>query len=107
MGVSTLVGTADGTTPAAAMYDNTTGQMIGPIWEGDDAEEQIDEFMEWMRLCSFVPLSEAIGLRTMDVPGPEWDLPGDPRVWPDSGLTKLVTYWRSNVGVPATEGETA
>lgn len=114
MGISTLIGIADGTTPAAAMYCNTTGRMVGPIWEAEDAPDQIEAFLEWVRCYSFIPLTEEIELGSGDVPSPEHDQSNDVRVWPAWGLDKLVKYWRAQyVGddgllrLPATEGETA
>jgi hypothetical protein len=95
MGVRTLIGTYDGTSHAAAMVDSVSGQMFGQIFEGPDAEDQVEAFLEWMRIYKFVSLSEAIGLDTSDVPPPQYDLPTDPRVWPDAGLAKLIRYWKA------------
>lgn len=97
MGVRTLIGEYDGTTPAAAMVDSASGFMVGPLFEGSDAPDRIEGFVEWMRVYSFVKLSEEIGLEPADVPGPVVDIPTDPRAWPDSGMAKLVVYYDEHV----------
>ena len=96
MGVRTLVGIADGTTNAAAMYDSVTGRMIGPIFEADDAHEQIESFLNWMNSLTFMAYADVIGLEPSDLP--DLDSPAheasDVRRWPDSGLKKLIAYWK-------------
>lgn len=94
MGVRLLIGEADGTTPAAAMYDSASGWMVGPVWEADDAPEQIEGFLDWLRKLQFMSRAEAIGLDSGDLPDPTRGDGSDPREWPDSGLEKLVVYWR-------------
>ncbi len=104
MGVRTLGGTADGTTPAAAMYDSVTGWMLGPIFEGDDACEQIEAFLAWLGTMPYVKRAREIGFARHETPDPRRDAT-DPRSWPDAGLNKLVTYWRRDV-CKSTEGGT-
>jgi len=94
MGVRTLDGIYDGTRRAAAMVDSTSGWMVGPIWEAEDAVEQIDAFLDWLRLLQFMSRAEEIGLESRDLPNPMRGDGGDPREWPDSGLAKLVAFWR-------------
>lgn len=93
MGVRLLIGEYDGTTTAAAMVDSASGWMIGPVWEADDAPEQIEGFLDWLRRLQFMSKSEDIGLDRHELPaiGHDGD---DPRQWPDKGLEKLVAYWR-------------
>jgi hypothetical protein len=93
MGVRTLIGTADGTRHAAAMYDSTNGLMLGDLFEADDAEDQIDAFQAWLARYPFAADPDAIGLEPNDAPGPSGD-GSDVRHWPDSGLKKLLAYWR-------------
>ncbi len=93
MGVRTLIGIADGTTPAAAMFDSSSGFMVGPIWESTDAEGQIEAFLSWMDSEKFVAACEEIGLESSDLPHPALKA-NDIRFWPDTGIKKLVTYWR-------------
>jgi hypothetical protein len=94
MGVRILRGEADGDGHAAIMYCSTSGWSIGPIFEADDAEEQIQSFLGWMDSLAFVEKAEEIGLGHHDLPSP-LGKPADPRSWPDSGLEKLVAYWRT------------
>lgn len=94
MGVRTLIGIADGTTPAAAMFDSVSGFMVGPIWESTDAEDQIEAFLSWMDSERFITACEEIGLETVDLPHPGLKA-NDIRFWPDTGIKKLVAYWRS------------
>ena len=95
MGLRVLIGEADGTTPAAAMYCSTSGWMVGPIWEGDGAEETIDAFLRWLERLAFVPL---VGDGGIELGRPDLQAFGkdgsDPRHWPESGLSKLVVYFR-------------
>jgi hypothetical protein len=93
MGVRVLVGDADGT-KAAALYDSVTGWMIGPIFEAEDAYEQAEAFLDWMRHEPYLLHAEEIELTPLDIPDPRYIRADDPRVWPDSGLAKLVAYWR-------------
>lgn len=100
MGVRTLVGEYDGDARAAVMVDSASGTAFGPLFEGPDAEEQVDAFLEWMRRLPFVTLAAEIGLDPADVPHPA--LPAqDPRYWPESGLAKLGAFWRREVRIPA------
>lgn len=96
MGVRTLVGEADGTTPAAAMYDSQSGFMFGPIFEGEDAPDRIEGFQEWLRRLPHVRDAEAIGLTTDDLPRLDRD-GADARDWPDRGLKQLVAYYHREV----------
>lgn len=95
MGVRTLIGEADGTKRAAAMYDSVSGWMIGPIWEADDAPEQIEAFLQWMRQLGPVSAIEngTLVLDASDLPYPTRD-ETDARCWPDSGLKKIIAHWR-------------
>jgi hypothetical protein len=115
MGVRTLVGTADGTTPAAAMYCSTSGWMIGPIWESEDAPEQIEAFLDWLRGVEWLDNRAAIfgrEVRSDDYRVGAGD-GSDPRSWTDRGLELLLAFWRSRyldddgnlIETPATEGE--
>jgi len=97
MGVRILVGHADGTKQAAAMYDSGNGWMVGPIWEGADAYEQIESFQQWLRSLRYIEAINdgALNLEPLDLPNPGVGDGSDPRAWPDHGLKKLVDYWRS------------
>ena len=97
MGVRTLIGTADGHRSAAAMYDSASGWMVGPIFEAEDAEDQIDALLEWFRSGKWSSVAEA-------VLGADWHMKhhisravdlNDPRMWSDVALEKLITYWRA------------
>jgi hypothetical protein len=91
MGVSTLVGEADGTTHAAAMYCNTSGWMVGPIWEAPDAEDQVEAFLAWMGSGRWRSAVESLAIRAT----PYLDS-NDVRQWDDGDLGKLISYWRHN-----------
>lgn len=93
MGVRTMVGIADGTGPAAFMYDSVTGFAVGPIWEAEDSYEQIEAFQQWMRERRFMGLTEEIGLGSFDLPSPLREV-DDVRAWPENGIAKLIKYWR-------------
>jgi len=96
MGVRTLVGMADGTTQAAAMYDSASGFMIGPIFEAPDSYEQVQSFLDWMNSLQFMQLTTEIGLTSDDLPNPTSQFSAsDVRAWPDNGMEKLVNYWKS------------
>jgi hypothetical protein len=92
MGVRTLIGTYDGTTPAAVMVDSVTGSSLGVIFEGEDAPEQIEAFLDWMRRRRFI--ADEIGLTHKQIPDPTHGDDTDPRAWPDAGLRKLIAHWR-------------
>lgn len=93
MGIRTAVVIADGT-HGAAMYDSASGWMVGPLWTASDAEEQIDAFLDWMQKEQYIGLAEQIGLTSGDLPSPL--LPSsDARNWPDAGLEKIISHWRS------------
>lgn len=96
MGVRTLIGEADGTTPAAAMYCSTSGWMIGPIWESEDAPDQIEAFLQWLHeslwfedRAAIFGDSEAYHRERVG-----FGAGNDPRAWTDAGLKKLLAYWR-------------
>jgi hypothetical protein len=93
MGLRVLIGEADGTIHAAAMYCSTTGVMVGYIWEGDGAEEALGGFLNWLERLSFVTLADEIGLEPHDLQMIGRD-GSDPRHWPESGLEKLTVYFR-------------
>lgn len=93
MGVRTIIGTVDGTRHGAAMYDSVTGWMIGPIWEADDAEDQIEAFLDWLAKLQFMSRAAEIELESLDLPKPGDD-GNDVRQWPARGLIKLIAYWR-------------
>lgn len=100
MGVRTLIGEYDGTQPAGCMVDSGSGFTMGPIFEGYDAAEQIDAFLEWLRSHRwlhhlpeiFTPADHMAGL------APRFKstlLDGDsPYGWTDQGLERLINYWR-------------
>lgn len=98
MGVRTLNGEADGTTPAAAMYDSVTGRMLGDIWEGESPDVEIEAFIQWLHeLRPIAAVQEGkLELDTGEIPDPRDD-GTDPRHWPQAGLVKLSGYWRKNV----------
>lgn len=105
MGVRTLIGTADATEPAAAMYDSQSGTVFGPLFKDDEhgeAAEQIDGLLEWLRTMRHVELAEEIGLGPSDVPGVHDGT--DARHWPESGLLKVAAYYRREVW-PVTRGD--
>lgn len=94
MGVRILAGMADGTRQAAAMYDSVTGQMFGPIFEAEDAPEQIEAFLEWlaeMRAFAAIDRGE-LAVEPEDLP--LMTEGRDAREWPASGLAKVVAFWR-------------
>ena len=100
MGVRTLIGEADGTTRAAAMYDSGSGWMIGPVWEAEDAEDQIEAFLTWLRSMEWYGAREAVFGRTSHrnflLPHADGT---DPRGWSDAGLSALISFWkRDHVG---------
>jgi hypothetical protein len=89
MGVRVLSGETGGGTRAAAMYCSTTGWMIGPLWEGEDAAEQVEQFCRWLKLKGWIgALLVALRGRFAFQDGT------DPRHWPDCDLERLVAYWR-------------
>jgi hypothetical protein len=92
MGVRTLVGQADGTTDAAAMYCSTTGVMVGPIFEAPDAAEQIDSFVKWLDSGAWRPIARELGFVPLTALGGTGD---DPRCWTDDALMALVSRWRA------------
>lgn len=106
MGVRLLIGEADGTTPAAALYCSTTGEMLGLIFDEEDPVEKAEGFLEWVRLLRFVGLAEQIGLTHHDLPDPRND-GSDVRHWPIRGLGKLTAYYLKHVWDPTTEEATA
>lgn len=91
MGVSVLAGTADGTNTAAAMYCNTTGWMVGPIFEAPDAVEQIEAFLAWLGRGVGLTLRSQLNLGEPRAGA----LGTDPREWDDGALERLVRHWRS------------
>lgn len=97
MGVRTLAGVYDGTAAAAVMVDSGSGTAFGPVWEGDEAVEQIDRFQDWLRTLRFMLLSAEIGLESGDLYDSTRGEGMDVREWPASGLKKLVVYWRREV----------
>src|SRR5262249_37600718 len=93
-GVSTIVGTVDGTCHGAAMFDSMTGRMLGDIWEADDAEDQIEAFLEWLRQLRPVA---AVEDGTLELDHAELPFAGDgsdARHWPARGLSKVAAFWR-------------
>ncbi len=98
MGVRTLVGVADGTTHAAAMFDSVSGRMLGPVVEHEEAESIIDGFLEWLRAMPYVSDPEGIGLTVVDLPHPAVE-GTDARSWPWTGFVKLMRYYREHVWV--------
>lgn len=90
MGVSTLIGTADGTSHAAVMYCNTTGWPVGPVFEAADAEDQIDAFQKWLGENPLGEVSASIGRELVQ----RFRDGRDPRDWSDADLAVLVSYWR-------------
>lgn len=94
MGVRTLIGTYDGTTPAAVMVDSVSGTAMGVVFEGEDAPEQIEGFLDWMRRRPYIALVDDLGLTHKQIPDPTHDDDSDPRAWPEAGLRKLIVYWR-------------
>lgn len=89
MGVTTLIGTADGTNHAAVMYCDTSGWPVGPIFEAPDAEEHIAAFLEWLGASAGGPVRAVLGVRG-HVSGDGTD----PRHWEDGDLGVLVSHWR-------------
>lgn len=94
-GVRTLAGIYGEKTEAAVMVDDTTRQAFGPLFEGYDADEQIEEFQNWLRQLPFVALADEIGITNRDLPFLGTD-GSDPRMWPGGGLVKVVAYWKSH-----------
>lgn len=98
MGVRTLAGTYDGTEEAAVMVDSGNDWPVGPLFKGDDAYEQVEAFQEWLRLEPWLraaSVHDLGGLEPADLPHPAATA-SDPRAWPQSGLAKLVGYWRDH-----------
>lgn len=94
MGITTLVGEFNGTTPAAVMVDESTRRPFGPLFEGDDALAQIEGFLDWMVTHKYMRHAEAIGLLSSEIPDPLRYGQSDPREWGYRGLRKLVSYWK-------------
>lgn len=93
MGVRMLVGEADGGRKAAAMYDSSSGWMVGPLFESEDADEQIDAFVQWLSEHG-AGLREKLALQ--DAPRGILGMDGrDPRHWLDPELERIVKHWRS------------
>lgn len=92
MGVSVLVGHADGTTDAAAMFCSTTGFMVGPIFEAPDAGEQIESFLDWLGSGAWRPFARENGLEAITALGGSGD---DARCWKDGDLADLIAHWRA------------
>ena len=84
MGVSTLIGTADGSNHAAVMYCNTTGWPVGPVFEAPDAEDQIDAFVKWLEANP----------GGQDALAPNYGDGTDPRHYGDAEVALLVSQWR-------------
>lgn len=93
-GVTTLVGTLDGYKDAAVMVNGLNDWPFGPAFYGADAYDQIEAFLAWMGRLQFMSKAEEIGLGPSDLPSPLNQHPEDPRSWPDSGLDKLVRWWK-------------
>lgn len=89
MGVRTLVGIADGTTDAAAMYDSVTGVMLGPIFEGGDPAATVEAFLGWLRAHPADARAFAA-----DFAPPRGD-GTDARNWDDGALAAIVARWRA------------
>lgn len=71
----------------AALYCSTEGRAFGPIFEGDDADTDAEQFLTW--------------LRTSDVP---WAVGShitgdgtDARHYPPGDLEEVVNHWRQLV----------
>lgn len=96
MGVRVLEGTYDGTEPAAVMVDSVTGFAFGPIFQGDDAADQVEAFVAWLATGAHMDLVPEIGLDEKTIPDPRRDS-FDARTWPDSGLELVFVYWKRNV----------
>lgn len=93
VGVRILSGEADGTTPAAALYDSVSGEMLGAIFEGADAYEQADAFAAWFSTDEFRAVySELVGAGT--VLGPD-DARDDVRAYSNETLGHLRTRWHA------------
>lgn len=90
MGVRTLIGTADGTTHAAAMYESGSGWMIGPIFEAEDAEDQIEAFLDWLRRDGVAEYRRG----TNDVIVHLYGDGSHPGSYHDSDLERLVKFWK-------------
>ena len=91
MGVRTLVGIADGSTEAAAMYCSTSGFMVGPIFEAHDAAEQIEAFLKWLGSGAWRKFARENGMEPITTLGGTGD---DPRCWKDGDLESLIKEWR-------------
>lgn len=104
MSVRTLVGTADGTNPAAALYDSVTGQMLGFIFEHEThAVDHAESFLAWVEggRAKYVARQHLI---------PHPIASHDFRAWTTDSLRQLLPIWRSELldpdGIPndTTEG---
>jgi len=93
MGLRILDGIADGTRRAAAMYCSTSGWMIGPLFEAEDAVDQIEAFCAWLKTMEYVSACSEIGLTSNEMPFVGRD-GTDPRDWGDRALEKLVSFWK-------------
>lgn len=92
MGVRILAGKADATSHAAAMYDSVSGWMIGPLWEAEDAEEQIESFLAWLGRGKHAVKAVALGVAPTGAVARDIT---DPRAWPDNALAEFIKLWRS------------
>lgn len=98
MGVRLLTGTADGTTPATALYCSSSGIMIGSIWEGDESYEAAEGFCRWLETMPFASdvVAAELDLKTFELQSIDKD-GTDPRHWPEAGLRKLEWYYRRHM----------
>lgn len=96
-GVTSLVGTYDGTKEAAVMVDGLNDLPFGPLFEGPDAYEQIESFQAWLRRMPYMRLVDEgkLALEGRDLYDPTTGDGIDPREWPESGLAKVVAYWKA------------
>lgn len=93
MGVTMLIGLADGTKEGAVLYDSVSGWPVGPIWEGRDAADQAEAFLQWVGTSRWLDLhkqifGEAHRIRVTI-------RSGDLREFADLEIQQLIKYWRS------------
>lgn len=96
MGIRILSGTADGDTTAAALYDSTTGWMIGPLFDTGDPVENAEAFLTWFTSgeAAATALKNNIGVRAG---GLILGLRGnDPRDFDEVGLERLFGTWKAS-----------
>jgi hypothetical protein len=91
MGVRTLIGTADGGSHAAAMFDSSSGWAFGPVFEAEDAEDQIEAFVGWLSSGGAFAVRAELRLESPVIGDGR-----DPREWPDAALKALIGRWRSD-----------